>query len=97
MPKRGRILYLALAILFAISLTVRLRDLADQISLLMYGKEHVREPFEIEVPGTQIVRVEAEAGAAGILKGDTLLLFADRPYRGAIDFFEPLIQFLSES
>jgi len=42
------------------------------------------------VPGVEITGVEPEAAAAGIRKGDTLLAFAGRPYRGALDFYIPL-------
>src|SRR6267378_5904421 len=90
MLTRGRMLYFALALLFAISLTYRIREIIDRVDLLSHGAERAKEPFNMNVPGVEITGVEPEAAAAGIQKGDTLLAFAERPYRGAVDFYVPL-------
>ena len=90
MLTRGRMLYFALALLFAISLTYRIREIVDRVDLLSHGAERAKNPFNVNVPGVEITGVEPEAAAAGIRKGDTLLAFAGRPYRGALDFYIPL-------
>ena len=90
MLTRGRMLYFALALLFAISLTCRIREIIDRVDLVFHGTERAKSPFSMNVPGVEITGVEPEAAAAGIRKGDTLLAFAERPYRGALDFYIPL-------
>jgi len=90
MPPRTQILYFALAVLFAISMGYRAREISDRAELLLHSGDHARRPFGIDVPGTDIVSVEHEAAAAGLQVRDKLVSIADRPFRGAIDFFVPL-------
>ena len=50
-PGFGRIRYVILAFLFAISLGYRLRETADRFELLVHPAENVGHPFTIELPG----------------------------------------------
>lgn len=87
---RPEILYLALALLFTISLTYRMREISDRAGLLADPMAHARNPFSMAQSVTEIAAVEPEAAAAGIVKGDVLVSFADRPYRGLVDFHAPM-------
>src|SRR5215468_5389041 len=90
MRNRGRVRYFALALLFAISLGYRTREILDRVDLLVYPAHHVRDPFNIALPKNEIMAVAPEAEAAGIAVGDNLVAFAGRPYRGAVDFYAPI-------
>jgi phosphoserine phosphatase RsbU/P len=90
MRNRGRIRYFALALLFAISLGYRIREILDRVDLLVYPGDHVRDPFNIALPGIEVTGVTPEAEAAGIAAGDLLVAVAGRPYRGAVDFYTPV-------
>jgi len=89
MPKRARILYGILALLLSISLTYRIREISDRLGLLVYPDQHVRSPLGLTLAGA-IVELTAEAEMAGLQKGDKVLVFGGRPYRGAVDFQTPL-------
>src|SRR5499426_550223 len=90
MPKRGRIRYFALVLLFAISLGYRIREILDRVDLLVYPEDHVRDPLNIALPGIEVTGLTPEAAAAGIAAGDLLVAVAGRPYRGAVDFYTPV-------
>src|SRR5215470_5198038 len=90
MRNRGRIRYFALALLFAISLGYRVREILDRADLLIHPAQHVRDPFNIALPRNEVMGVAPEAEAAGIAVGDVLVAFAGRPYRGAVDFYAPI-------
>ena len=90
MRNRGRIRHFALALLFAISLGYRIREILDRVDLLIYPEQHVRDPFNIGLPKNEIIGVAPEAEAAGIAKGDVLVAFAGHPYQRAIDFYAPI-------
>src|SRR4030095_16432219 len=90
MRNRGRIRYFVLALLFAISLGYRIREILDRVDLLIYPAQHVRDPFNIALPKNEVMGVAPEAEAAGIATGDVLVAFAGRPYRGAVDFYAPI-------
>src|SRR5215471_7284369 len=90
MPKRGRIRYFALALLFATSFGYRIREIFDRVELLVYPATHVRDPFNIALPTNEVMSITPEAEAAGILRGDHLLAFAGHDYRGAVDFYAPI-------
>src|SRR5262245_57897934 len=90
MPRRARSLYCLLAICFLISISYRVREISDPLDLLFHGTERVRDPFNIELPGMEVLSVQPEATAAGIDSGDTLVAFAGRPYRGGVDLHTPL-------
>lgn len=89
--RRSNVLpYLALALLLAVSLTYRVREISDRVDLLRHGAERARDPFTSGFAEPELLDVQPEAEATGIAEGDTLLAFADRPYRGAVDFHAPM-------
>jgi hypothetical protein len=89
MTRRGRILYCILALFLSISLTYRVREIADRLALLLNADEHVRNPLNITLNG-DVFTLTPEAEMAGLQKGDRILVFAGRPYRGIVDFVVPL-------
>jgi sigma-B regulation protein RsbU (phosphoserine phosphatase) len=90
MPRRRRILYCFLAFCFLISISYRIREISDRLDLLFHGTERVRDPFNIGLPGREVLSVQPEATAAGIDSGDVLVAFAGRPYTGGVDLYTPL-------
>jgi sigma-B regulation protein RsbU (phosphoserine phosphatase) len=90
MPQRTRFLYFGLAVLFAISMGYRMREIRDRVELLLHSEVHARRPFNIDIPGNQIVGPEAAAASAGLRAGDTIVNIGNRPFRGAVDLFVPL-------
>src|SRR5262249_62331946 len=90
MRNRGRIRYFALALLFAISLGYRVREILDRADLLIHPAQHVRDPFNIALPRNEVVGVAPEAEAVGIAVGDVLVAFAGCPYQGAVDCYAPI-------
>ena len=84
-----RFLYLGLAILFAISITYRVRDTVDRTDQLLHGHDIAQFPFDPDRPNPSITDLKPEAVAAGLTPQDTILAVNGRPVRSAPDLFVP--------
>lgn len=84
-------LYGLLALLFVVSATYRVLDIAEHIAELRYGREFVRAPFALEPPHYNLTRLEEEASRAGLKPGDEITRINDRRvnYTGT-DLWVPL-------
>jgi sigma-B regulation protein RsbU (phosphoserine phosphatase) len=87
---RVRLAYFALAVLFAISISHRVREIRDRAELLFDGESHVRNPFDPGDTITEVATLEPEAQEAGLARGDVIVAIGDRPYRGLVDFYAPI-------
>jgi sigma-B regulation protein RsbU (phosphoserine phosphatase) len=91
--KRGldAVLYGVLALLFTISATYRVLDIAERVAAVRYGAEYAKEPFDIDLPGWELQSVEPEAARAGLLAGDTIRAINGQPVRPTgVDLWRPL-------
>ena len=70
------------AILFAFCLVFEVRFTVESIREQLHATEQAQIPFSIKTPGATIYRLEPEAIAAGILKGDLPVSIDGRPVRG---------------
>src|SRR3989442_664627 len=82
--------YAALAILFLISLTYRLRDTVDRIDEMRHGATFARLPFDVDFPRFAISGTRPESDHAGLQMGDIIVGIEGRPLRGVPDLFVPL-------
>jgi sigma-B regulation protein RsbU (phosphoserine phosphatase) len=84
-PSRHTIaLYAALAALFAIGLTHRLRDTADRFEEVVRGHELAQLPFEPDFAHMAVDGLTPEAEAAGLRRGDVITAIQGRPV-GSLD------------
>jgi sigma-B regulation protein RsbU (phosphoserine phosphatase) len=90
-PRTPYVLYAALALLFLISATYRVIQIAEGVGELRNGREYVRDPFDIDLPEYVLVAVEEEAARAGLARGDRIVGINGRPihYSGT-DLWVPL-------
>src|SRR5687767_1755592 len=85
------VLYGVLALLFIISATYRILDIAERVGEVRHGAEYAKEPFDIDLPGWQLQSVEPEAARAGLLAGDTIRAINGQPVRPTgVDLWRPL-------
>ena len=82
--------YAALAILFLISLTYRLRDTADRVDEMRHGAAFARLPFDVDLPQLAITGTRPESDQAGLRTGDLIVGVEGGPLRGARDLYVPL-------
>jgi membrane-associated protease RseP (regulator of RpoE activity) len=85
------LLYASLALLFLVSATYRVLDIAERVGELRHGREYVREPFDVDLPEYTLADVEDEAARAGLKRGDQIVSINGRPmhYSGT-DLWVPL-------
>src|SRR2546425_6740217 len=82
--------YAALALLFLISLTYRLRDTFDRVDEMRHGAAFARLPFDVDLPQLAISGTRPESDRAGLQAGDVVVGVEGRPLRGLADLFVPL-------
>jgi len=88
---RPKVLYAALALLFAIVATYRVFDFSERVGDLIHGQEHVREPFDIDLPEFSLSDVSEEAATAGLRRKDVIRSIDGRPVRPLVaDLWVPL-------
>ena len=86
-----KVLYSLLACFFAIVANYRYFDFTERLGDLLHGQEHVREPFDIDLPEFSLSGVNPEAEVAGLRPGDVLRTIAGRPVRHLVaDLWVPL-------
>jgi len=71
--RKPDLLYAGLALLFLVSATYRVLDIAERVGELRHGREYVREPFDIDLPEYTLQGVEEEAARAGLKRGDRIV------------------------
>ncbi len=71
--RKPYLLYAGLALLFLVSATYRVLDIAERVGELRHGREYVREPFDIDLPEYTLSGVEDEAASAGLKRGDRIV------------------------
>ena len=81
--------YAALALLFLISLTYRLRDTFDRVDEMRHGAAFARLPFDVDLPQLAISGTRPESDRAGLQAGDVVVGVEGRPLRGLADLFVP--------
>ena len=90
-PLRPKVLYGVLALFFAIVATYRFFDFSERIGDLLHGQEHVREPFDVDLPEFSLSGVNEEAAAAGLQAKDVVRSIGGRPVRPLMaDLWVPL-------
>jgi len=90
-PVRAKVAYAVLALLFAVVATYRVYDFTERLGDLLHGREHVREPFDIDLPEFSLVGVEDEAAVAGLRARDVVRSIDGRAVRPlAADLWVPL-------
>jgi sigma-B regulation protein RsbU (phosphoserine phosphatase) len=90
-PMRAKALYAVLALLFVVVATYRALDFSERLGDLRYGRTHVREPFDADMPEFRLGQVEEEAAAAGLMAGDVVRRIDGRPVRYLMaDLWVPL-------
>jgi phosphoserine phosphatase RsbU/P len=90
--RAAHIAYGALALLFLISLTNRIRSSVDGLDGLLHGTEHVRGPFQLgeKYLDFRLSDPQPEARAVGIGDGDLVTSIGGRPAQGYTDFYSVL-------
>ena len=84
--------YVALAILFGVSLIHRVRDTVDRVDELRNGNAIAKLPFSVDLPHFVIIDPRPEAVAAGIKDFDRIVGIDGQPLRDIGDLFVPLRQ-----
>ena len=80
-----------LSLLFLISATYRVLDISERLGELRHGRELVREPFNVDLPGYDLVEVEEEAARAGLKADDRITRINGQPlHYSAADLWVPL-------
>lgn len=87
MPNRSRIFYVALGLIFIVSIGYRIRETIDRFEFLLHPQDHVRNPFTMDLPAVELIDPEPDGTSAGLQAGDELVAFAGRPFRGAVDYY----------
>ena len=93
MPVRGRsrravyFAYFALALLFAIAVTNRVRDAVDRFDELFHGSERARAPIEMPAADMTPSYLQPEARAAGITEKDVISSIGTRSIQGTTSFY----------
>ncbi|HEY3454401.1 MAG TPA: SpoIIE family protein phosphatase, partial [Bryobacteraceae bacterium] len=82
--------YLALALLFAIAVTNRIRDAVDRFDELLHGVERARTPFDLVDADLSASYLQPEARAAGLKDGDVISSIGSRAIRGSTDYYSLL-------
>jgi hypothetical protein len=82
--------YFALALLFAIAVTNRVRDAIDRFDELLHGAGRARVPFELLEVDLSATYLQPEARAAGLKEGDRISSIGTRPVRGSTDYYSLL-------
>ena len=79
--------YLALALLFIIAVTNRVRDAIDRFDELFHGPQRARAPFELLDPNMGASYLQPEARAAGMKDGEVVSSIGNLPIRGSTAFY----------
>jgi phosphoserine phosphatase RsbU/P len=85
------VLYVVLALLFAVSAAYRVLDISERFDLLWHGSERARDPFDPDLPEYRLEGVEEESAAAGLQRGDVLVTIDHQPvHYSPTDLWRPL-------
>jgi phosphoserine phosphatase RsbU/P len=82
MTTAARSRVIALAVLFAVATLYQAKFSWDSLDLFLHPAEHVGSPFRVRPASAVINHVSAEARAAGVRVGETVLAINGRAYTG---------------
>src|SRR5690349_5068577 len=79
--------YLALAVLFVIAVTNRVRDAVDRFDELFHSADRARIPFDLFEPDMTVSGLQPEAKEAGMNTRDVVITLDTRSLRGTTGYY----------